>query len=483
MTLRISSNFDSGAIEVLSIDTPDNIRLRLRPDQGVDGAAPFCQWFHFRLHGAAGQGVRMVFENAAEASYPDGWPGYRCVASYDRRNWFRIDSTRFENGQLIVEHQPERDSIYYAYFEPYSLERHLDLDAALRVQHGHAALAFDEDGAAGHRARQREGGRHADGAGHRVRRMATLGREVARGDAVLVVAGAHDHRLGHHAGADVAQAHRLAGRAAQRFDAVEQRAVRVEFGRRLAAGEAEVGRTHDHQRHCRVDAGDLDAEDRVDAPAGGEHRAGDRAPGVEEVELDRCRGAGHAIDAGRAFVDHSAAGRLHRDVDARLRVDVVDTHPRPAGLRFHEALFDGERRHAREHVAAVGACVHALVADADLREQVVHVAARLRALRNDRHLAGERAAAAHAVHLQQVGRADGADQRLVARSIAFGQPFAQEEGAARGAGTHQDAGEGQAGHGRHGVVATHACELRSCDGLIQNEHQSPGVPPWPSPST
>ena len=127
MTLRISSNFDSGAIEVLSIDTPDNIRLRLRPDQGVDGAAPFCQWFHFRLHGAAGQGVRMVFENAAEASYPDGWPGYRCVASYDRRNWFRIDSTRFENGQLIVEHQPERNSIYYAYFEPYSLERHLDL--------------------------------------------------------------------------------------------------------------------------------------------------------------------------------------------------------------------------------------------------------------------------------------------------------------------------------------------------------------------
>ena len=127
MTLRISSNFDSGAIEVLSIDTPDNIRLRLRPDQGVDGAAPFCQWFHFRLHGAAGQGVRMVFENAAEASYPDGWPGYRCVASYDRRNWFRIDSTRFENGQLIVEHQPERNSIYYAYFEPYSLKRHLDL--------------------------------------------------------------------------------------------------------------------------------------------------------------------------------------------------------------------------------------------------------------------------------------------------------------------------------------------------------------------
>jgi murein tripeptide amidase MpaA len=27
----------------------------------------------------------------------------------------------------IVEHTPERNSIYYAYFEPYSHERHLDL--------------------------------------------------------------------------------------------------------------------------------------------------------------------------------------------------------------------------------------------------------------------------------------------------------------------------------------------------------------------
>ena len=127
MPLRISSNFDSGAIEVQSLEKPGDIRLRLRSDQGVGGDAPFRQWFHFRLHGAAGQAVRLVFENAAKAAYPDGWPDYRCVASYDRRNWFRIRSTRYENGQLIVEHTPERNSIYFAYFEPYSHERHLDL--------------------------------------------------------------------------------------------------------------------------------------------------------------------------------------------------------------------------------------------------------------------------------------------------------------------------------------------------------------------
>ncbi|ATE60006.1 M14 family metallopeptidase [Thauera sinica] len=121
--MRISSNFDSGAIEVVSLDDPQDIRLRLR----ADNAADFRQWFHFRLHGGAGTALRMVFENAGEAAYPDGWPGYRCVASYDRQNWFRIRSTRYEDGALIVEHTPERDTVHYAYFEPYSFERHLDL--------------------------------------------------------------------------------------------------------------------------------------------------------------------------------------------------------------------------------------------------------------------------------------------------------------------------------------------------------------------
>ena len=121
--LKISSTFDSGAIEVVRIDDPADIRLRLRKDNAAD----FHQWFHFRLMGAAGKPVRMVFENAASAAYPDGWKDYRCVASYDRQNWFRIAGTRYEDGQLVVEHTPERDSLYYAYFEPYSHERHLDL--------------------------------------------------------------------------------------------------------------------------------------------------------------------------------------------------------------------------------------------------------------------------------------------------------------------------------------------------------------------
>ena len=41
-------------------------------------------------------------------------------------HWFRVPTT-FDGGEMTVEQTPERDSIYYAYFEPYSWERHLDL--------------------------------------------------------------------------------------------------------------------------------------------------------------------------------------------------------------------------------------------------------------------------------------------------------------------------------------------------------------------
>lgn len=126
--LRITHCFDSGSIDVLSVENPEDIRLRLRDDNAAD----IRQWFHFRLQGAAGRFVRMVFENAGAATFAAGWEGYRCVASYDRRKWFRIESTHYVNGQLIVEHTPARDSVHYAYFEPYSHERHLDLVA--RVQ-------------------------------------------------------------------------------------------------------------------------------------------------------------------------------------------------------------------------------------------------------------------------------------------------------------------------------------------------------------
>ena len=124
--ITISTQFDAGAIEVISLADPQDIQLKIRADQGVNGAAEFAQWFHFRLQGVAGVAVKLRFLNAGSCAYPKGWDGYRVVASYDRQLWFRID-TSFDGQEMTANLTPDTNSIYFAYFEPYSYERHLDL--------------------------------------------------------------------------------------------------------------------------------------------------------------------------------------------------------------------------------------------------------------------------------------------------------------------------------------------------------------------
>ena len=129
--LHISSHFDSGAIEVVSLRDPSDIQLKIRPDNASD----FAQWFHFCLHGAHGVPVTLRFLNAGASAFPKGWEGYRVVASNDRQHWFRVDA-RFDGRQMVVDVTPESDSLYLAYFEPYSYERHLDLIAATGAREG-----------------------------------------------------------------------------------------------------------------------------------------------------------------------------------------------------------------------------------------------------------------------------------------------------------------------------------------------------------
>lgn len=122
MTIKISQNFDAGAIDIMRAGDAGDIALNLRKDSHAD----IAQWFYFRLQGARGQACTMRFLNAAQATYPNGWENYQAVASYDRDNWFRVP-TAFDGEVMTISHTPERDSVYYAYFEPYSWERHLRL--------------------------------------------------------------------------------------------------------------------------------------------------------------------------------------------------------------------------------------------------------------------------------------------------------------------------------------------------------------------
>lgn len=122
MSVQISCNFDGGAISVVKAEKFDDIQVKIRPDN----ASEFAQWFFFRVHEAKDQELRLRFLELSKTAYPKGWEDYQVVASYNRREWFRVP-TRFDGETMEVQMTAECDEVYFAYFEPYSYERHLDL--------------------------------------------------------------------------------------------------------------------------------------------------------------------------------------------------------------------------------------------------------------------------------------------------------------------------------------------------------------------
>lgn len=122
--IKINATFEGGNIEVVNISSPQDIVLQICKDTKSD----FFQWFYFCLEGGRYQNCKLRIINAGQSSYPKGWEEYRAVASYDRKSWFRVP-TAFDGEVLSIFHTPEQSLVYYAYFAPYSLERHLDLIA------------------------------------------------------------------------------------------------------------------------------------------------------------------------------------------------------------------------------------------------------------------------------------------------------------------------------------------------------------------
>lgn len=120
--MKIFSNFESGNINVVKADTPNDIQLTIPADNQTE----ISQWFHFRLEGVAGQQYSFSLLELAKSAYPEGWQDYDVVASYDREEWFRIPS-QFNGDTLTFDVIPEHSSMFFAYFAPYSYDRHQDL--------------------------------------------------------------------------------------------------------------------------------------------------------------------------------------------------------------------------------------------------------------------------------------------------------------------------------------------------------------------
>jgi len=132
--IRIDCGFDSGNIEVLSVDGA-TAKLAVRKDH----MSEFAQWFHFRVSGADGRELELKITGLNGSAYPLGWPGYTCCVSEDRDYWGRTETSwdkDADNGTLTVRYTPASDIAWFAYFAPYSMERHHDLVAEAAASEG-----------------------------------------------------------------------------------------------------------------------------------------------------------------------------------------------------------------------------------------------------------------------------------------------------------------------------------------------------------
>ena len=132
--IQIDANFDSGNIEVLSASGAA-AKLNIRRDNGSE----FKQWFHFRVSGAAGRELELKITGLDGTAYPLGWPNYNAVVSEDREYWHRAETScdmTEERGTMTIRYTPAGDIAYFAYFAPYSMERHHDLIAECAASEG-----------------------------------------------------------------------------------------------------------------------------------------------------------------------------------------------------------------------------------------------------------------------------------------------------------------------------------------------------------
>jgi murein tripeptide amidase MpaA len=124
MTLSVSSAFDGGNIRLVASEG-NRVDLEIVNDHQSE----FYQWFYFRLSGAAGKTVELRILNCAASAYPLGWPGYQACMSEDRVTWTRVSETSYAGGILTIRATPTANSAWFAYFAPYTMERHHDLVA------------------------------------------------------------------------------------------------------------------------------------------------------------------------------------------------------------------------------------------------------------------------------------------------------------------------------------------------------------------
>lgn len=165
--ISISDSYDSGNGKFLSakiINEVDNdcdiaVNVEIRPDPYTElEKKQHFQYFSFRssinfsspsIKGIFSNKetikVKYILQNAGEASYADAFNGYSTFVTtratpFDPESWTRTNNCSYENGCLTWTHvhdlRPTSSTAYFAYFPPYSYERHLGLIAKCAGENG-----------------------------------------------------------------------------------------------------------------------------------------------------------------------------------------------------------------------------------------------------------------------------------------------------------------------------------------------------------
>ncbi len=143
MTIQIDAGFDGGNIRVVGQDS-DTVELEIVTDKDSD----FYQWFFFRAAGVRGRRITYRIVNCAGAAYPGGWPGYRARVSHDLADW-RLAETAYADGVLTFSDAAATDLAWFAYFAPFTWERHTQLVAATAAKGvAHRVLGHSLEGRA-----------------------------------------------------------------------------------------------------------------------------------------------------------------------------------------------------------------------------------------------------------------------------------------------------------------------------------------------
>ncbi len=114
--MRIATDFEGARIDVLSAESPSNVRLAVPADPKH---AKFRMWFAFAVEDAADEALSVAIENAGSCTWPRAWTDYQVCASHDGQTWTRVP-TVYADGVLRFTDTPRGPRSLYAYYAPYS---------------------------------------------------------------------------------------------------------------------------------------------------------------------------------------------------------------------------------------------------------------------------------------------------------------------------------------------------------------------------